>query len=236
MVFCGECPQAIAPLLSWPKALSDVTIACINHFGALLDYSMLHSWLIPHAATLKTLCLGAFSPLRQDQLFRAADFPSLEALTLSRWQMEEDLCHPAQDAEVLLGPKLEYFGWDFTVMEECWSECYTNMGNHFSSREEEWLRQVLRQAIAKQTPLKRVVITFNVSESTGECCREYPWDRMEKLNSEFTPHGIMVEYSEPPITRDEWLKSVAPFANEREHVIDRHGVLATCGAGPSGLE
>ena len=66
----------------------------------------------------------------------------------------------------------------------------------------------LNQAIARKTPLADVMITFKLGRSISNYWQEYPWDRMEKLNVEFQPHGIVIDYSEPPMTKDEWLSMV----------------------------
>jgi hypothetical protein len=132
-------------------------------------------------------------------------FPQLEVLRLSRWQMEKDLEFSCEEANVLLAPNLETFGWDFGVYPHT---SWTDFGN----KEEDWLRGLAKAAITRKAALKRIEITYSpdpdlwgVKEEDG-----YPWDRMDRIRDEIRPCGITLEYSEPPLSKEDWLEAVAP--------------------------
>ncbi|RFU32762.1 hypothetical protein B7463_g3579, partial [Scytalidium lignicola] len=120
---------------------------------------------------------------------------------LSRWQMGE-LDTPAADAALLLAPNLKTFGWSFSIYDQH-SESWID----FADKEEHWLREFTRVAIAKKSRLNKIDITFTPDTWGSEREHGYPWDRMDKIQDEIRPHGMTVKYNQPIITKEDWLRS-----------------------------
>ena len=172
---------------------------------------MFHSWLLPHKNSLRSLYISnmATAHTRQRHLFHACDFPVLEILHLSRWDMSEELASPTTDAEVMLGPRLREFKWDFTIFDqhsESWSD--------FGDKEENWLREFAKTAVARKAALARIKVQFHPDNwGCGES-DHYPWDRMDMVRDEVEKGGVTIEYSEPSISREGWLRERRIVAGE----------------------
>jgi hypothetical protein len=165
-----------------------------------MNYAMFHRMLLVHRETLRTINLGYLSSTGREARFKASDFPNLERLTLSRWQMV-DLELSSVVADELISPKLAYFGWDFGIYDQH-NEAWTAFGD----REEHWLREFARTAVKRKSALREIYVDFNpdfwaTSEADG-----YPWDRMDSIRDEVAPSGLKVAYSRPCVTREAWLE------------------------------
>jgi hypothetical protein len=179
-----------------------------------MDLPMFHSMLMMHKDTLKTLDIGYLSSSGRGRLFNTSDFPNLEYLVISRWQMDVKLESPAADADLLLAPNLKTFGWDFSIYDQ-----HSEGWNAFGDREENWIREIARAAISRKAALKEIQIEFN-PESWGHKEEDgYPWDRMEGVHDEIWPCGMTLKYSVPPFTKERWLELVNP-RGEIEETVD----------------
>ena len=153
--------------------------------------------LLPHKHSLKSLYIGYPSGADQSCLFRACDFPVLENLYLSRWQVSEDLAFPSTDAEAIIGPSLKEFTWRFTKMHcAVWAD--------FGTKEENWLREFAKTAVAMRTALIRINVRFFTDYWEAGRADNYPWDRMDAIRDEVKKGGLTIEYSAPPISRETW--------------------------------
>jgi hypothetical protein len=121
-----------------------------------MDLPMFHSMLLGHKDTLKTIDIGYLSASGRDLPFLASDFPSLELLKLSRWQMKENLKFSSAEADCLLASNLKTSEWDFSIYNR-----HSEEWNDFGSGEEDWLRALARAAIAKKGTLKKIHVIFN---------------------------------------------------------------------------
>src|SRR5882757_5295785 len=110
-----ESPQATAQLLQWSNQLSHFHFGSFYNNRFYMDLPMFHSMLLMHKDTLKTIDIGYLSSSGRGRLFNASDFPRLEVLRLSRWEMEENLEFSSTEADLLLAPNLKTFGWDFSI-------------------------------------------------------------------------------------------------------------------------
>lgn len=164
---------------------------------------MFYDMLSIHRNTLRILDIGYLSYAGRGGSFRACDFPNLESLCLSRWQMSQALDRPTLDASLLLGPRLRSFGWDFTIMDQH-SETWTDFG----PTEATWLRGLTEAALAMQASLSNVRVKFTPDVSSGFEEDGYPWDRMDVIREEMRPRGIALEYNAPHITKTAWLEDL----------------------------
>lgn len=101
-------------------------------------------------------------------------------------------------ADLLLGPKLHSFTWLFeedNVNRLEWHE--------FGDQEESWLRNLMKEAVARKSALRKIRIEFSPDMESAEP-QEYPWNRMDCLHEEFEPYGLTLEYCDPPVTKSEW--------------------------------
>jgi hypothetical protein len=159
--------------------------------------------LLKHKDTLKVIEIGSLSAGGRAHFFSACDFPKLEVLGLSRWQREKNLEFSPAEADALLGPSLKVFTWDFTIYDQH-SESWTDFGE----REEQWVRELAKAAIARKAALKKIKIIFNPEDWETKEEDGYPWDRMNKVRDEIQPHGLVLEYSEPRLSKEGWLEEV----------------------------
>jgi hypothetical protein len=165
-----------------------------------MDLPMFRSMLLMHKDALKTIHIVYVSSSGRGRPFIASDFPNLEVLRLSRWQMEKNLEFSSTEADLLLAPNLKTFGWDFTTCDydkDLWTD--------FGDREEHWVREFAKAAIAKKAALKKIEITFKPGGWGFKEGDHYPWDRMDKICDEIRPCGMVLEYNEPSFTRKGWL-------------------------------
>lgn len=168
---------------------------------------MFHSMLLMHKDTLKSVDISYLSPRGRGRLFVASDFPQLEVLRLSRWQMKKDLEFSIEEADaLLLAPNLKTFAWDFGVYDQ-----HTESWTDFGTNEEEWLRGLAKAATARKAALKEIEITYNPEPFDAREEDGYPWDRMDRIRNEIRPYGITLAYSEPSLSKEDWLEAVAPM-------------------------
>lgn len=175
---------------------------------------MFTTWLYPHRETLRSIYIGYLSGDSIGALFNASAFPELETLTLSRWQIGPyngrglpELTYAPDTAAQLLAPNLHTFTLDFSLVDEC-EEVFTD----FMDPEEQWVRAFARDALACNSKLRTIKTHFTPIDYFvgGTQAPGYPWDRMDRLRDEFSPHGLVIEYNEPLLTREEWLEVSKP--------------------------
>ncbi|KAH8703460.1 hypothetical protein BGW36DRAFT_369380 [Talaromyces proteolyticus] len=207
-----ESPEATEQLLRWPKSLVNFHLQSLYNNRFTMDLPMFSTWLSIHRDTLRSIHIGSLSPMGRSDLFNAADFPNLEVLSLSRWQFlglelqsGREMTFSEADADLLLGPNLHTFGLDFSVHDQ-----HSENFEDFGDPEENWIRGLARAAIARKAKLRKIGITFTPLTWWLRKEHGYPWDRMDKVHAEIWPHGLRVEYNEPVLTRDEWLKIFDP--------------------------
>lgn len=164
---------------------------------------MLGSMLLMHKDTLKTIEIGYLSRSGIGRPFNWAQFPNLETLRLSRWQMTDDLNFSPVEADLLLAPNLKTFGLSFSIHDQH-SEGWADFGD----TEEHWVREFAKAAIASKAALKNIEIEFHPDSSWSSQEDGYPWDRMDKIRDEIRPYGMALEYSEPSCTKEVWLEQM----------------------------
>lgn len=199
-----ESPQATAQLLQWPKQLSSFVFDSFYNNRFFMDLPMLGSMLLMHKDTLRTVEIGYLSQSGRGRPFDWAQFPNLEVLRLSRWQMAKDLKLSPAEADLLLAPSLRTFGLSFSIYDQH-SESWTDFGD----TEEHWVRDFAKAAIARKAALNKIEIEFHPDSIWGTNEEDgYPWDRMNKIQDEIRPYGIVLEYSEPYCTKEVWLEQL----------------------------
>lgn len=171
---------------------------------------MFSTWLSIHKNTLQSIHIGHLSRGGTGRLLDVSGFPKLEVLTLSRWQIggekwqtDQPLIFSPVDADLLLAPNLHTFGLDFTIdgqQTEGWAD--------FADPEEHWIREFAKAAIARQATLRKIQITYTPDDWRSREEYGYPWDRMDKIRDEIQPYGLMLEYNQPTLTKEEWLQPV----------------------------
>lgn len=181
-----EPTDALRKMIQWPRALS--------HFELIykepstrprliyLDLPMLGSWLLPHRYSLKSISISELHPRGVGKSFNLADFPTLECLRLNRNQMSPEMVPPQIDAELLLGPSLKEFIWNFATDQFCGAK-----SDFFGTNEEAWLREFASTAIARRRPLNRIVVEIFMLPGDSQ-------DGIKNLREEFQPQGIDIVY------------------------------------------
>lgn len=172
---------------------------------------MLETVLSNHCSTLKSIFIGDLC-YRAEDTFNATLFPTLKRLSLSRWQMDTDLRFTNKYLK-LLGPNLEIFELDFTVYDQggvSWKA--------FGSAVEIWLTELGKAAISRGAALQGVRIHFDPNDYSLTLEDGYPWDKMDQLRAEvFAPLHLSLEYTTPPIRKEDWLVYVNSNGQDLEN-------------------
>ena len=179
----------------------------------MMNYPMFQAWLSSHSESLKSIDIGYLSRNggENKHVFDTTVFHNLESLTLSRWQMgfQGELKPFTVENAKLLGPKMKLFGWSFSIYDQ-----HSESWNDFGEKEEEWIEQLGKHAIARKAALKTIKINFcpdnyGRTESDG-----YPWDRMNNVRDHLLrPNGIDLICSVPLLPKDDWLNKLAKFSS-----------------------
>jgi hypothetical protein len=206
-------PKALERLLSWPRALSKFTLAPFYNNPFYIDLQMVKDMLLKHRESLKEINIGYLSEVEGTRAKPPhwREFPALEALALSRWVVgprRQSTSEPQPEAlDWILTPWIKKFTLAFTIWDQ-----HSEQLSDFSEVEEAWVRWLAEAAIKRKWSLQEIRIQFDPEwwhpEEHHEV--EYPWDRMDSLNKEFQPKGIIITYSDPPVTRGYWAKTYVP--------------------------
>lgn len=202
--------EEIRRLILWPEKLTEIWYLAY----CPLDIPLLQSCLMTHKHTLKALrisqiCWGHWG------LINACDFPNLELLLLSRRTMSERLKTPIADADLLLGPSLKTFLWDFGVCSGWPMECFP-----FEEREEAWLIGLASAAIARKTPLTTIAVMF-AAQPYPLGSRPYATmlERINRVHDEVKQHGLAVMYEDPTVAREQWTSHFAGNEHDEAHLL-----------------
>lgn len=200
-------PEALSQMIQWPQELVSFAMEDLFDNQYSVDLSMFHSWLSVHKDTLKHVDIGELSGEGVGRLFKACDFPNLETLKLSRWQMGSShyrsgrpLKFSSEDADYLLGSSLKHFSWVFVSRDRGPDGGWENFGEE----EEEWLRAFANEAIARKSCLQEIFVDHDPKpkDVTPDSC--YPWDLIDLIRDEVEPHGLKISYRRPAISREVW--------------------------------
>ncbi|KAF3396635.1 hypothetical protein DPV78_008000 [Talaromyces pinophilus] len=202
----SDSPEALEKLLSWPVRLSKFTLAPFYHNVHYIDLPMIKQMLLQHRESLTDLDIGYLSPDGTGKFSHWSEFPNLENLTLSRWLFEASRENPNlrefQDelADYILAPGLKRFTLAFAIWDQ-----HSEQWNDFGQEDEAWVRRLAQVALERKAALQEIRIQFDPEWWGPDACQtEYPWDRMDALNKEFQTRGIIITYTKPPVTREEW--------------------------------
>ncbi|RAL06973.1 uncharacterized protein BO97DRAFT_464851 [Aspergillus homomorphus CBS 101889] len=212
---CKENPAAIEELILWPKALTHFNASVLSGSGPACDVNLskLNAWLLAHKDTLQTIQIRCIYKQRQGQLFHTRGFVALERLTLPWWEIrgnfpwrEDDdspfVFTPAHADAILCAPRLETLELDF------------GQGGHgpdyfgrLGEIEDRWIRDLACAALARQAALRTICVGFKPRPYDLAVIIEYPWDRLNRLREDLQPLGIMLEYTEPTFSEEEWVQA-----------------------------
>ncbi|KAJ5918208.1 hypothetical protein N7454_010583 [Penicillium verhagenii] len=198
-------------LIHWPKSLFEFSIENIysdpDHRDShpnYLDLPLLRKMLDEHKDTLTTLSIGPLSVSGRGRLANLSDLSALHTLSLSRWQLGDELDVSSDVASLLLGPCLELFVWDFTIYDQNYQKW-----SDFGTRESVWIMNLAQQAVERRLPLKEIRIQFSPESPTSDD-EDYPWDFIDDLDLQFRSRGIGLTYSEPTMSKEAFLNRCKP--------------------------
>jgi hypothetical protein len=110
------------------------------------------------------------------------------------------------ESATLLSPKLHTL-----VLSYSGSEVLPERVEDFQKDEAQWLQKFVDHAVAKRSMLASIeilfgpdILDFGISSRDTECV--YPWDLMDKIRDAIEPHGIVLSYAKPSISRQDFLK------------------------------
>lgn len=193
-------------LISWPKTLTEFEYSRSIHDVDYIDLPMVQSWLQVHKSTLRCIKIGKISGRFEEargRLFDVREFPNLEELHLSRWDLSRTLDSAMEDADLLLGPKLRKFRLGYMVIHE-WGNTRVS---DFGEGGENWVRCLAQVAIARGHCLQEIYVDFYTLEF-GDLSDGYPWDGLDRLRAEFQSPGPRVLYGRPTYTKEQWMENI----------------------------
>ncbi|KAF2188456.1 hypothetical protein K469DRAFT_660153 [Zopfia rhizophila CBS 207.26] len=200
-----ETPLSTALFLQWPAALEHFVFSSFYNNRSTMTYPMFQSWLSIQRETLRSIDIGYLSGDGDNNkhIFDATIFPHLESLGLSRWQMGHSgalLPFTAENAS-LLGPKVKHFKWCFHIYDQ-----HSESWEDFGEKEEAWVRELGKAAIARKSLLETIEIQFRPDDWNAVGKDEYPWDWMDHIRDELLrPNRMNLIYGMPPMAKEEWL-------------------------------
>ncbi|KAI2603052.1 uncharacterized protein GGS25DRAFT_509750 [Hypoxylon fragiforme] len=207
-----EDADSTATLIRWPAHLRHFSLESRPTGRHSITPSMVGSWLSSHQDTLESLTLGALSAASTtSHLPDASRFPKLRVLALSKYYFAHPLAYDEAEAAMLLAPCLESFTWNLNAYAgaaESWDT--------FGEREELWLRQ-FATAASKTVPLKSIHVVFGPNFYSPDEETGFPWDGLGRVAGFCRGLGIEVTYTEPPLSKGEWLASRRVL--EKEEVV-----------------
>lgn len=202
-------PRTLEALVRWPKRLEAFELK-FSFGDDYAEMGLYTEWTLAifkqvlaiHRSTLRSIKLYAVG-ISGLAGFDLRDFESLEELSLSSACTGHQ--NPVRDHMIgvptnLLAPRLRVFHWDLTLQDQQHCEGLDDFGQE----EEDWLRALVREALARGCPLQRIEIEFTPDSGYG-FNGIYPWDRMDALGADLRPYGIKVCYNLPSISREEFL-------------------------------
>lgn len=207
----------VQALIHWPKALVEFSLTTMwnsaskKTFG---QFSAIVTALKIHAASLKTVNFTHISQVDEHLIFDATQFPHLETIRWSRWQMHKTLQFVPTDAN-LLGPSVHTLIWDFDEVNKYRIPQYESptelTWNCFGDPEADWLENLANTATALQRALKEIQIIFTPTsrdvveditiDEEEEIGVYYPWDWMDAARSNIS-NTIALTYNPPNWTRE----------------------------------
>lgn len=140
--------------------------------------------------------------------FDMRPFERLEEIRLTActmFRLRETAAVDSENMAGLLAPSLRIFHFDLTLDKDPYRDIALDS---FGVAEQNWLRHFAQMAVEKNCPLREIEIEFCpypgfISIEHCNMCI-YPWDRMDALARELAPDGILVCYSRPNLSRDDW--------------------------------
>lgn len=179
----GDTPETLQTFLRLlpPNSLRHFTfsIRLESQSSKLWSLQTIQTLLQNQRGSLNTLAIGAMiapgAPGTFDGL-SFQEFEVLETLTLSRWDMKENVT-PTIASTAILAPKLAQFVWDFTdPTRERWGA--------FSTFQKDWLLEFAQLAIEGRTKLKTIKIVFTPVtswDSEEQLVKFWPWNLMDEV-------------------------------------------------------
>lgn len=192
----------VVELMLWPQSLVHFSLSTARDKRAFPDFAALVTSLALHAASLRTVCISHCSRDSEHHIFNATQFPLLETLRWSRWQMASPLVFTPGDAH-LLGPAVHTLIWDFDAKPSCTGRSLTWLD--FCDREATWLSRLAETAIASHSALRRFHIVYTpscVSDDFELDEDDYPWDMMNNVRDGAMDGEISLTYNEPTFLPD----------------------------------
>lgn len=189
----------VTGILSWPTApeeFSFITTMLPNMAGG---FSALMSALTLQAASLKRLEMFIIRDGEEHLMFDATEFPRLEIVCFSRWQLRKALKFTPTDANIL-GPAVRKITWGF-------SKYATLAWRHFSWREEAWLSALVEASVSRQAELQEIEIAYTPSTSFNYIAlngwlSDHPRDRIDRVRSKAMEGAIALTRNKPDFLRD----------------------------------
>ncbi|CAI7665522.1 unnamed protein product [Penicillium glandicola] len=235
-------PESLEALVRWSRRLEEFELRYSfgDDFGSpglYSDWSLatMQPILSIHRKILRSIKLYGLNRGGMDG-FDLRKFENLEELSLSA-QLSGHQCSNGkripEPPDRLLSPRLGAFRWDFTILDQQYSEMFSDFGQ----AEEDWLRLFAHKALQHGCPLHRIDIKFTPEDDIyGAGDEVYPWDRMDSIKTDLRQYGIEVSYNPPCVGSDRFFMNLHNFALENPEMdaeVERiRSILRTRGIFP----
>lgn len=197
-------PSCTRILLEWPANLASITIESLVHSRYSVQYTVdaVEQLLRSQRNSLKYIKLGVIPGLGAG-IPNLSSFQCLQYLELSAKNL---LVEEAWDASVKLNaPRLRHLKIDFAP--KC---CCAQTFNRFSRQQACWIKQ-FAFSIASRTGticmLENIFVDFILSKSGPHSTYDeavWPWEYLNQAALAISGCGIVMTYSEPVCTEEQW--------------------------------
>ena len=210
-------PHCSKTLLEWPSTLIRLSLSQLTNsaYGSHYTLDLVEPILSIHCESLQHITVGIIPGKQEGDGSRTTSgipdfskFPRLRELHLSAYNIMEE--KPSEAAAKLAAPMLRHLAMEFYTDDE-----------HFASREDFaedevlWMAGFASQYLARETDnsLESVFVDF---QPINDFCSLYdsedmtwPWEYLRRAEKEMSRCKVVLKYSKPGCTKDEWDQAVA---------------------------
>lgn len=222
-----NCPNALPHctkiLLNWPSRLVRLSLSQLTNsaFGSHYTLDAVSAILDVHRESLHHITVGIIPGIPNvDGSWSMSGIPDfskfdcLHELHLSAYNILAE--KPAEAATKLAAPLLRHLAMSF-----CTEDQHSESRTGFAEDQVLWMADFATQKSAAKTgkKLESIFLDFNPEREEflyRNISETWPWEYLEQAKEELSRCNMVLSYSKPSCTKDEWDQAVAAIQKEEE--------------------
>lgn len=217
-------PHCSKTLLEWPSTLIRLSLSQLTNsaYGSHYTLDSVETILSVHRESLQHITVGIIpGKQKEDGSWTTSGIPNfskfqrLRELHLSAYNILEE--KPSEAAAKLAAPMLRHLAMDF-----CTEDQHTESCKDFAEDQVLWIADFASQNSARETDnsLESVFVNFNPEHDSwalyGSENMTWPWEYLQRAEQEMSRYNVVLTYSKPGCTKDEWDQTVADHRKAEE--------------------